>query len=370
MVLYLLSILFFLAAGVQIFFFLLFLIEFSKKEKSHQTAGIQESVSIIVCAHDEEQNLRELIPILLSQEYSNYEVIVVEDRSNDHSYELLLEEVKKDSRLRVVKIDRTPERMNAKKYALTLGIKAARNDLILLTDADCRPATTQWITAMVSCFDTGIDIVLGYSGYYKSAGFLNAFIRFETLLTGMQYIGLALRGVPYMGVGRNLAYRKSLFLNNKGFNTIIEVTGGDDDLFVNRHARMNNTRVCTGQDALVFSIPKKSWRSFFHQKVRHLSVGRHYKPAHRTMIGTFHLSYVVNWLTGVLLLIMEPGFYWILVVLLLRSAVVMRTTWLAAKKLGEEIEGWPLFFLDFVYVIYYISTGLWALLTKKVKWTN
>ena len=364
-------ILFFVATGIQVVFFLLYLIAFSKTPRPRADSDHNTPISVIVCAHNEEKNLRELVPMLLEQQYPEYEVVVVVDRSDDHSYDFLLATSGKDSRLRFVTIDHTPERMNAKKYALTLGIKTAKNPIILLTDADCRPASPRWIHAMTAGFDDKTQFVLGYSPYYKSSGLLGLFIRFETLLTGMQYIGMALLGMPYMGVGRNLAYRRSLFMENKGFNDLMEVTGGDDDLFVNRHARRHNTRVSLGNEALMYSVPKMTWRSFLRQKVRHLSAGKRYRAQHKVMSALFNLSYIVSWGVGISLLALSPDFYWpVGVILLGRSFVMGYIAWRAAKRLGDSVELWPFVILDFVYVFYYISTGLRALITKKVRWTN
>jgi len=255
----------------------------------------QRPVSVIVCAHDEEENLIEQVPLLLQQDYPQFEIIIVEDRCNDGTYDYLLQATKEHERLKMVRVTHKPDHINGKKFALTLGIKAARYDWVLLTDADCRPASTKWISQMTSQFEEPAKIVLGYSPYIKTPGLLNAFIRFESFLTGIQFIGIALLGKPYMGVGRNLAYRKEVFLNAKGFNSHLDVTGGDDDLFVNQHATKENTRVSIGPDALVFSKPKESWTEYFYQKFRHLSVGKLYKFSDKILLGVFSLTWLLTW---------------------------------------------------------------------------
>lgn len=366
---YVVTVLFFISAAVQLGFFISFLIAFSRRAPRREESA-RAPVSVVVCAHNEEQNLRELIPLLLDQEYADVEVIIVNDRSHDGSYDFLRETAEAHPTVRFVTVDQVPARMNSKKYALTLGIRAARHELILLTDADCRPASRRWIHAMASMFDDSTHIVLGYSPYYRSGGLLNAFIRFETLLTGIQYMGMALLGRPYMGVGRNLAYRKSLFMDNKGFNDLMEITGGDDDLFVNRHARKQNTRVCADPAALVYSIPEKTWRAFGQQKTRHLSAGKHYKLAHRLLLAFFNVSYILTWITAIVLMALRVDFYWlIIVILLVRSVVIVFTTRQANRRLGDTTTRWLTVMLDFIYVFYYISTGLRALITKKIKWT-
>lgn len=360
-------IVFFIAIAIQVVFFSIFLAAFSKK---HAEKNFSAPVSIIVCAHDEEHNLRELIPVLLQQDHPSFEVIIVDDRSNDTTFDFLLKETNNDHRLRMVHVNRVPEHVDAKKYALTLGIKAAHHERIVLTDADCRPENKNWISSMAKQFDDDTKIVLGYSPYMVKPGFLNLFIRFESLVTAIQYIAFALLKNPYMGVGRNLAYRKSFFLDNKGFNNLLPVTGGDDDLFVNQHATGANTALSIGRDSIVYSVPKATVKEFLRQKVRHLSVGKRYRFKHKVVLGLFALSWLVSWFAGILLLFIFQPFYWIAVLMVIRLILLIVTTQIAAKHFGHKFEAWPVVFLDFIYSIYYISTGLIALLTKKVKWRN
>lgn len=365
---HLLVIAFFITIGIQIVYLIVISIAFLKKR------GIREPpplpVSVIVCAHDEEENLKELIPLLLRQDHTEFEVIIVNDRSNDSTFDLLLAETAKDHRLRMVHVNRTPPHANSKKYALTLGIKAARYEWILLTDADCRPDGNAWISTMSSHFRDKTDFVLGYSPYLKKPGILNVFVRFEALLTGMQYISFALLGNPYMGVGRNMAYRRSKFLKVKGFHNKLHVTGGDDDLFVNQHARGSNTSVCIGPQSQMHSIPKTTWRSFFNQKVRHLSVGRHYRFSHRFLLGLFTSTWLISWFVGVPLAYFSSEYYLITGLLGLRLMLFTVTVRQAAKKLGQKFGIWIVPLLDFIYAFYYLVTGLRALVTKKVRWKN
>lgn len=371
--LHLLLIVFFITIGIQVVYFLVFSIAFSKKHANKKPQPLP--VSVIVCAHDEEENLKELIPILLAQDHREFEVIIVDDRSNDSTFDLLLAQTAKDHRLRMVHVNRTPPHVNSKKYALTLGIKAARYEWILLTDADCRPDGSAWISTMSSHFSDTTEFVLGYSPYLKKSGILNAFVRFEALLTGMQYISFALLGNPYMGVGRNMAYRRSKFLGVKGFNNILHVTGGDDDLFVNQHAKGSNTSVCLEVQSHTHSIPKTTWQSFFTQKVRHLSVGRRYRLSHRFLLGLFMSTWLITWIVGVPMAYFSEHYYFVPDYLIpgllgLRLILVIVTIQVVAKKLGQRFEIWLVPLLDFIYAFYYLVTGLRALVTKKVRWKN
>ncbi|HEU5146577.1 MAG TPA: glycosyltransferase [Chryseosolibacter sp.] len=375
---HILIVVFLVVVGIQLIYLLAFLIAFGRKRKRGPVNEVP--VSIVVCAHDEFDNLKELVPQLLSQDYPEFEVIVVNDRSNDHTFDYLLEATQQHPRLRMVNVKDTPERVNGKKYGITLGIKAAAHEWILLTDADCRPNGPNWIRSMSAHFDDDAKFVLGFSPYVRKSGFLNLFIRFETILTAIQYFAFGWMGNPYMGVGRNLAYRKSLFLEQKGFNNFLHVTGGDDDLFVNMHARGRNTRLEIAPESQVYSLPKDTWSSYWAQKVRHLSVGKRYRFWHRFLLGLFSLSWILTWLTWLILfawlvtsfevpasaqrletyLIVAPFLLrWILLFLLIGSML---------KKASVAFSRWALPLLDFIYAIYYLSTGFVALTTKKIRW--
>jgi glycosyltransferase involved in cell wall biosynthesis len=354
--------------GIQIIYFSLLLSAFVNAKV--QTTEAQPPVSIIVCAHDEEANLRELVPKLLSQDYPAFELIIVEDRSNDGSYDFLLEATNENKRLKMVRVSQKPEHITGKKFALTLGIKAARYDWVLLTDADCLPTNNRWIASMCEKIQGDKKIVLGFSPYVKEPGLLNSFIRFESYLTGIQFIGLALLGTPYMGVGRNLLYRKELFLDHKGFNSHLSVVGGDDDLFVNQHATEQNTVVSIGGDSVVFSKPKTTWAELLHQKFRHLSVGKRYKFSHKIVLGIFSLSWILSWFLVVPAI---PFSLWpalLTGVFLVRWILEITLFYLGPEKLGGSFEGWRVPYLDFMYAFYYLVTGAKALFVKKVKWKN
>jgi glycosyltransferase involved in cell wall biosynthesis len=364
---YVLIIAFFLISGVQCVYLSVFLYQFLRV-KTQLPIAPPQPVSIIVCAHDEEQNLRELLPLLVRQDYREYEIIVVEDRCNDGTFDFLTEVSVQHPTVRIVRVRHVPEHVNGKKFGLTLGIRAAKYDWVLLTDADCRPATVSWIRVMSENFTEDTEIVIGFSAYQKSDGLLNSFIRFETILTGIQYIGLAWAGMPYMGVGRNLAYRKSLFLDNKGFNNQLNITGGDDDLFVNEHATARNTRVAIGEDVLVKSSPKKTVVEFYYQKIRHLSVGKSYKFFTRFILGFFTGTWILLWLTIVPVCIFSPWTYEVLGIISIRWILLSSLVQSASRSLGDAFQGWKAPFLEFIYAFYYLVAGTVALVSKKVRW--
>ncbi len=258
-----------------------------EKEKSQQ-----HPVSVVVCARDEAANLARNLAGLLVQTYSStHEVIVVNHNSQDDTRYLLDEFKKTFKGLHVVNLEQEAKGIPGKKYPLSIGIKEAKYEIVLLTDADCVPATEYWIHAMQDGYDEGAEIVLGYGSYYKRPGLLNKLIRFETFHSALQYLSYALAGLPYMGVGRNLSYKKALFFNSKGFSSINHIPGGDDDLFINKVATKTNTRIAIGADAITLSEPKNTVGNWIRQKNRHYSTARYYKAGHKFLLGLYNFSF-------------------------------------------------------------------------------
>ena len=249
-----------------------------KSEISNQQSAITEGVSVVLCAHNEGENLSRVLPILLTQEYPEYEVIVVDDGSEDNTRLVIEGYMTHDPRLRMTFVPYGARVGSTKKLALTLAAKAAKYDYLLLTDADCVPESAHWIREMMSGFQSPIEIVLGFGAYFEEKGHVNRLVRFDTLFNGLHYLGAALCGHPYMGVGRNLAYRKSLFFESGGFTHLMTNKAGDDDLFVNHVATKKNTAVEVNPESYTWSESKKTLKEWWQQKRRHLSVS----PSYRT----------------------------------------------------------------------------------------
>jgi len=261
-------------------------------KKGHKEQNQQHPVSVIVCARDEAGNLsRNLLGLLVQKYPSTHEVIVVNHNSQDDT-RYLLEEFKKTYKgLQIINLQQEAKGIPGKKYPLSIGIKEAKYEIVLLTDADCVPATENWIYSMQNAYDPGAEIVLGYGSYHKKPGLLNKLIRFETFHSAIQYLSYALAGVPYMGVGRNLSYKKELFFNSKGFSSINHIPGGDDDLFINKVATASNTRIAIDEDAVTLSEPKKTFGQWIRQKNRHYSTARFYKGKHKFLLGLYNISF-------------------------------------------------------------------------------
>lgn len=363
--------LFLLSFGIQLVYYLFSFsrLTFYKKPKNLTAEGVsQPPVSVIVCAHNEEQNLKFLIDAISKQDYPNVEIIIIDDRSTDDTSFLLKELRNENPNIKVITVENVPLGFNSKKYGLTLGIKSAKSDVLIFTDADCYPVTNQWVKEMVRNFHDQKKIVLGYSQYNKQPGFLNTFIRFETLYTGILYISSALAGRPYMGVGRNIAHRRSFFLENKGFKNHLKVTGGDDDLYVNENGRRKNTVVAVGNDAIVLSIPKTTWQAYFLQKRRHLSVGKYYRFTDKLLLNILSVSQLIYWITFFALLITWTEPYIVISGFILRTIAICYIFHNSSRKLGDKFETWKVPVFDLLFVFYYFITGYSAFFSKDIKW--
>lgn len=279
---------FLLVTVVQLFYYWYFFSRLAAFKNSEKISSQQHPVTMVVCARDEAPNLARNLPGVLVQKYpSTHELIVVNHNSQDET-RYLLEEFKKTYKgLSIVNLQQEAKGIPGKKYPLSIGIKEAKYEIILLTDADCIPASENWLQKMQEGYDNGVEIVLGYGKYHKRPGVLNKLIRFETFHAALQYLSFALAGQPYMGVGRNLSYKKNLFLQNKGFSSINHIPGGDDDLFINQVAKKKNTRVVIDPEAFTLSEPKSTFGQWVQQKNRHFTTSKFYKSKHKFLLGLY-----------------------------------------------------------------------------------
>jgi len=293
-------------------------------------------VSIIICAKNEEKNLKKNLPLVLEQDYPDYEVIVVNDASSDKTAGVLRDLGQKYPHLRTTRIMDNKHIQRGKKLALTVGIKASRNEWLLLTDADCSPAGSKWLSTMQRNFSRDTGIVLGYGGYKRSRGLLNLIIRYDSFFIGLQYLSFALSGFPYMGVGRNLAYRRDIFFRNKGFASHYELASGDDDLFINEVVRGTGTRIEIRKESHTISESTKKWKEWYYQKKRHLTTGPRYKPSTKFLLGTEILSRILFYASFILLLanqVLTPLVLGIFSIRMLSTTVVIK---LAMTRLNEK----------------------------------
>ncbi len=325
-------------------------------------------VSVIISARNEAKNLTSNLPFFLEQVYPDFEVVVINDCSSDDSDSVLKELKQKYPHLKLVNVTENDRFKTGKKFALTMGIKAAKNEYLLFSDADCQPASTNWLTRMAANFSASAEIVLGYSPYYKSDNFLNSFIRFETLKTAINYLSAALAGNPYMGIGRNLGYTKTLFFKGKGFAAHMHVMSGDDDLFVNQNATADNTLIEIHPEAFTFSEAKSTLSSLYKQKKRHMGVGKLYKNRHRRLLSFDALSGFLFYILLVLCLIynFEPWLALGLFVFRLVCQVIIY--YKVFRKLDGKTLLWYLPLFDLIYYAYLNIFGLIGTFIKTTQW--
>ena len=362
-----LIVIFIASYGIQCLFYFASIIALIFHQATHKRNS-NEPISVIVAAHNEFENLKELIPHICNQDYENFEVIIVLDRPDANSKQLLIESEKQYEHLNHVIITTPPQGFNQKKYALQQGIESAKNDLLIFTDADCRPSSANWLKTMSDQFDIKKDVILGFSMYYRKNGILNLFIRYETIFTALTYATFTLLGLPYMGIGRNLGYKKSLFHRVQGFTGIENVTGGDDDLFINKVANKRNTALALSHESITYSFPKETWGAYLNQKTRHLSVGKYYKSRDVILLSILALSGVLFWLTFIILAAVETNLLLLASFLLLRWVLLGMDLYLFNRKLGNQFEYWAVPLLDIMFSFFNIIMGLIGFFTKRIRW--
>ena len=247
---------------IQVFYYLFFFSRLAFYTPRPKQITQTHPVSVIICSRDEAGNLVKNLPGALIQQYrTTHEVIVVNDNSLDESKYILEEYQRTYKQLHLVELTQEAKFIPGKKFPLSIGIKTAKHEIVLLTDADCVPASEFWIEKMQEGFNDGTEIVLGYGALHKKKGFFNKLVRWETFHTALQYLSYARAGLTYMGVGRNLSYKKSVFFRHKGFSAHNHLPGGDDDLFINKAATKNNTAIVVDKDAFTLSEPARTWEA-------------------------------------------------------------------------------------------------------------
>lgn len=337
----------------------------TKKKKNTDT----KAVSVIVCAKNEAKNLQTLLPALLNQKHPNFEVIIINDGSWDESNQLIEEFRKNHSNLKNIYIDPEKKLQSGKKLGITLGIKAAENEHLVFTDADCLPLSDEWLKGISQKFSEKRSIVLGYSPYQRKKGLLNWFIRFETQLTAMLYFSAAKRMKPYMSVGRNWAYTKSLFYEVKGFAKHHHIAAGDDDLLVQLFSKKSKAAISLNANTFCISEPKTSFNDWVNQKRRHLQIGKYYNGFSKFYSGLFVASHVLFFIALPILWILMPHLWMVFTgILALRYLVNWICFSLGAKKLKDLSTAIFYPIGDFLMLFYWLGMGIYIYFTKKQVW--
>lgn len=351
---------------VVFYFGLLSLFSFSKSKKQK---GYDIGVSVIVCAKNEAKNLKENIPKIINQGYKDFEVVLINDSSSDDSLDIMKDFEAKHNNVKIVDVKSIEPFWGNKKYALTLGIKASKHEFLLFTDADCEPASNQWLKEMVSHYSNEKTIILGYGAYKKvKYSFLNALIRFETILTAAQYFSFTKLGIPYMGVGRNLAYRKEVFFQQGGFMNHMHLRSGDDDLFINEVANKSNTAICFSEESFTYSEPKKTFKDWIIQKRRHVSTSKYYKQTHKILLSLIYSSQLLFWVLGILLFSFLYRWEIVAAIIGIRFLLQWISLGFSAKKLDSKDIIIFIPFLEIFLILFQLVIFITNIISKPQHW--
>lgn len=354
--------------GVQAAFYLGFFSKFIF-EKNAKKKPKNIPVSVIICAKNEAKNLQRFLPHILNQDYPTYEVVLINDSSIDNTLDVMEHFEAQYDNIKIVNVRNIEAFWANKKYALTLGIKAAKYDTLLFTEANSKPISNQWIRQMSSHFYDSKTIVIGYSTYKRIKGsFLNTLIRFDNLLSGLQYLSFAQIGMPYMGVGKNLAYHRDTFYEARGFMNHIDINSGEDKLFVNEIATSKNTSICITKDSFTETLPKTKFKDWILQKRRHLNTVSRYKTKFKIVLSLFYLSQLFFWALGILLLIFAFNWNIVLTLIIFRFLIFYLALGKTAKKLNEKGLLLWLSFLDFFLINTQIIIFIKNLISKPHHW--
>jgi glycosyltransferase involved in cell wall biosynthesis len=327
------------------------------------------AISVIICCKNEADNLRQNLPLILEQDHPDFEVILINDASTDDTLKVMEEFALKNHNIKIVDVKSIEAFWGNKKYALTLGIKVASHDFLLFTDADCKPLSNSWIREMGRYFSNTKSIVIGYSPYKKKPySLLNKLIRYETLLTAVQYFSYAKIGIPYMAVGRNLSYRKDEFFKANGFMDHMRIRSGDDDLFVNQVANSTNTALCFSQKSFTETAPESSFKKWINQKRRHYSTASYYKSKHQVLLGLFYISQLLFWVLAVVLI--SFLYYWkiVLGLILIRLITQYLSIGFSSQKLNETDILLLLPFLEIFLILSQFFIFILNLTSKPSHW--
>ncbi|MCI0513247.1 glycosyltransferase [candidate division KSB1 bacterium] len=266
-------------------------------------ATSEPSISVVVAARNEAANITRCVTALLHQRYpvEKFEILVVDDRSTDHTADLVREIARTHSQLKLISITATPPEMAPKKYALATGIQAAKGELIFTTDADCTPLP-DWLKITARYFEPAVGLVAGFapleSRTASRSNWLQKMYGLESLALACVAAGGIGKQRPLTCSGRNLAYRKQVFEAVGGFARIGQHISGDDDLFLQQVAATTNweIRYVFEAAALVYSPPPANFTLFKNQRTRHASKGRHYQPWLTGVLGGVYLYNFMLWL--------------------------------------------------------------------------
>lgn len=359
--------------GIVIFvncaYLLLFLYLAVSRQKNIKNNRNSLPISVLVYVKNNAERLEKNLNKILEQNYPDFELILINDSSSDNSLEILKAFQKQNQNfpIQISDVHGNETFWGSKKYALTLGIKRTQNECLLFTDADCIPTSKQWIQEMAAGFQDEKEVVLGYSNYKKQKGFFNLILRYDTLLNAIHYLSFANAKMTYMGVGRNLAYTRSVYYENRGFISHVKLPVGDDDLFVNEVATASNISLVWNKEAYIEIEALKSWKDWLNLRKNRAWTFRYYKTKHKILLGIYFLSCFLFWIG------MIGSFFFIdwkivIALLFIRFSIYYLSIGLLAKKLNAGKLIFHIPWLEFVLVFLQLKTIIYYIQKPAKRW--
>ncbi len=331
---------------------------FFKPSKSKESKNVP--ISVIIAARNESENLFKNLPKILEQKYRSFEVIVVNHQSIDDSKDILEAFSKQYKNLKVVELANDKHIRPGKKLPLTIGIKAAQHEHMIFTDADCMPNSDNWIKNIAAKFNGDDAIVLGYGPMLKKAGVFNKLMRFDTAWIAINYLSMALNNLPYMGVGRNLAYTKDAFFAVNGFKSHYSISSGDDDLFIQEAVKKNKYTIEIAPETFMYSPSKENMQDWIKQKSRHYTTAPKYPFIKKLLLAIYPVSLIITWICFVSLVQLR---YHELQLTISMIVLYGLKWWIGArclikleeKKLALFFPFWDLFYAVFIPILFVIA---------------
>lgn len=324
-------------------------------------------VSIVICAKNEIENLKNNLPHFLNQKHPNFEILIAVDNSNDGSFEWLVEQAKIHHVL-TIKHFQQQKQFGGKKEVLSYAIKEAKHEHLLLTDADCRPNSPYWALEMCSAFTKEKQLVLGIGMYEKTKSSVGKFIYYDTILVAIQYLSFAIIGKPYMSVGRNVAYTKSLFNSVNGFSSHLDLKSGDDDLFIQSVSNIRNTTIRINSNSQTVSLPEKNWKNYIQQKSRHHTTGIKYKAEHIIYLGLFQAFTLLFYSSFLEQFFYSSSIITLLTIFFLKNLIQASIFRIIFVKIGVREKIIPFLLFDGIWVLFISYINLKNLFRKNNQW--
>ncbi|MPL66710.1 hypothetical protein SDC9_12397 [bioreactor metagenome] len=324
------------------------------------------SVSVVMCVKDDAYNLEKKLPIILEQEYPNFEVVVVNDASKDETEYVLrvLQEIYPN--LNVVNLYNNVNGFLGKKYPLSLGIKSAKNEIILLTESDTMPLNYNWITTMVKGFRQKKDIVLGFTNFEQKPTFLNTLMQYENLTSAMNYLGNAMLNNPYMGQGRNMAYKREFFFETGGFISQYNISVGEDDLFINKNANSKNTAVVLNRDSINLASPKEKREEWVIQKKKHFKSMSHFKLKDKIISTLMPFATLLIYVSVALSILFQFPWQYAILPLVLKYTFQIIVYYKSSKTLATKQVAFLSPLLEVLFLFINTTIRFFTLFTKKI----